>query len=194
MRVLRNHAACPFSFYLKAVLMITNEHWYLDAFQSSDKKRLTQCLQDRDIVQNTLNIPFPYTEKDAEEWILLKDAETAKNGQPVSFVIRNADGELIGAVGFNGLKIGQSHAGEIGYWLAKSYRGRGIATQAVQATCKIAFQNFGLVRIEGRVFESNLSSSRVLEKSGFNLEGLMRKSEKKDDKFIDVKLYALINE
>jgi RimJ/RimL family protein N-acetyltransferase len=51
-----------------------------------------------------------------------------------------------------------------------------------------------LIRITANVFAFNLGSARVLEKSGFQLEGFLRKHYKKDGKIFDGKLYAKIRE
>ena len=57
-----------------------------------------------------------------------------------------------------------------------------------------AFANFDLVRLFAIVFEWNPASARVLEKTGFTLEGRMRKSAAKDGHTIDEFLYALVRE
>jgi len=84
------------------------------------------------------------------------------------------------------------HRAEIGYWLAKPFWGQGIMSAVVGAICDFAFGDWKLVRITAHVFTSNEASSRVLEKNGFEYEGLLRKHHQKDGKFIDSKLYALV--
>jgi RimJ/RimL family protein N-acetyltransferase len=42
------------------------------------------------------------------------------------------------------------------------------------------------------VFDFNLASARVLEKNGFQFEGLLRKHLLKGTEFINCKLYALV--
>lgn len=66
-------------------------------------------------------------------------------------------------------------------------------TGVVRAACAFAIAEWKLVRITAHVFELNKASARVLEKSGFELEGLLRKHHQKDGKFLDSKLYALVN-
>ncbi len=54
------------------------------------------------------------------------------------------------------------------------------------------FEEFGLVKITAHVFPHNLASARVLEKSGFQQEGFLRKHFLKDGNFLDARLFALL--
>ena len=51
--------------------IIVNERIHLSEFRPSDKCALTELLNDRDIDDRTLRIPFPYTDADADEWLAL---------------------------------------------------------------------------------------------------------------------------
>ena len=105
---------------------MTQFDWFLDEIRLTDKEAFVTFFEEREIHENTLNIPFPYTEKDSEDWVKRKAKETKENGTPVVFAIRHRNGGLIGSVGFDGHHIGKSHAAELGYWLAKPYWGQGI--------------------------------------------------------------------
>jgi RimJ/RimL family protein N-acetyltransferase len=120
------------------------------------------------------------------------DRTTAAHGHPVHFAIRDVAGGLIGGCGFDELVC--EHRAEIGYWLAKPFWGQGIMTDVVRAACRFAQEKWKLVRITAHVFDFNTASCRVLEKSGFRFEGLLRKHHRKDGKFLDSRLYALVNE
>jgi ribosomal-protein-alanine N-acetyltransferase len=170
------------------------QDWFLDEYRPADTKAFLEYLQEQEIHENTLNIPWPYTENDAEKWIAIKAEETRRNGRVVAFVIRTREGHVIGAVGFDGLMLSRDHVGELGYWLAKPYWNLGIMTLAIKAVCKIAFEEWGLVRIQAQVFSTNPRSAHLLEKCGFVREGLLRRYLKKGNDYKDVNLYALINE
>lgn len=169
-----------------------DERLTLSEFLSTDKARLVEHLNDRDIYDRTLRVPQPYTEEDADRWLGLVAKATKREGQPIQWAIRNADDDVIGGCGFDGLRIGKTHRAEIAYWLAKPYWGRGIMTATVQRVCEHGFAEFGLVRIIAHVFEFNIGSARVLEKCGFELEGRLRKHFLKDGRYIDARLYALV--
>jgi len=168
-----------------------NDRLHLSEIRASDKSAFVKFLNDEDIYGNTLRIPYPYTADDAETFISIAAEATAKHGHPVHFAIREEDDQLIGGCGFDGLSYG--HRAEIGYWLAKPYWGQGIMTAVVQSACAFAFAEWKLVRITAHVFDFNKASARVLEKVGFEYEGLLRKHHKKDGKFIDSKLFALVS-
>jgi RimJ/RimL family protein N-acetyltransferase len=113
----------------------------------------------------------------------------ANGGQPVVWAIREETGRLIGGIGLDDLIIGQSHQAELGYWLAKPWRGHGLMTAVVEAVCWHAFENLGVTRLTAHVFWFNDASARVLEKCGFRQEGLS--TRQKEGRAIEAKLYAL---
>lgn len=169
-----------------------NERIHLSEFRSSDQAACVEHLQEKEIYDRTLRIPYPYTNADYREWLKIVERTTQQQGRRVTWAIRNADGLLIGGTGFDGFQLGKSHRAEIGYWLAKPYWGRGIMTAVVRGVCEFAFSEFGLEKITTHVFDSNIASARVLEKSGFVQEGFLRRHYLKDGQFFDAKLYGLL--
>lgn len=175
-----------------AMKIIVNEQVHLSEFCSSDKDALIAHLNDRDIYDRTLRLPFPYTDAAAEQWLALVGKITQQQGRPVQYAIRTADDALIGGCGFDGFQVGKSHRAEVGYWLAKPLWGQGIMTAVVGRVCQHAFEEFGLAKITAQVFSHNPGSGRVLEKCGFQEEGFLRKHFLKDDQFFDARLFALL--
>lgn len=169
-----------------------NENFHIDEFAQTDSQALIKYLNDLDIYNNTLAIPNPYTEKDAEWWLSHVAEQTKSIGRSVNWCIRNStDGELIGGIGYNEIDLGKNHVAEIGYWLAKPFWGKGIMSAAVQAVSDFGFEEFELYRITAGVFFENKRSARVLEKAGFNLEAERLKNRyRKDGKIFDGRLYA----
>ena len=68
--------------------IVVSDQVHLSEFRSSDKEALVLHLNDRDIYDRTLRIPFPYTEAAADEWLALYAKTTEKHGQPAHFAIR----------------------------------------------------------------------------------------------------------
>ena len=172
--------------------IVVNDQVHLSEFCSSDKDALREHLNDRDLYDRTLRIPFPYTDADADDWLALVAKITQQQGRPVHWAIRTDDDALIGGCGFDGFQVGKSHRAEVGYWLAKPFWGRGIMTAVVQRLCQHAFDEFGLVKITAHVFTHNPVSARVLEKCGFQQEGFLRKHFLKDSQFVDARVFALL--
>ena len=81
---------------------------------------------------------------------------------------------------------------EIGYWVGRTYWGRGIMTAAVRAVTTYAFTSLDLVRVFALPFTDNAASVRVLEKAGYMREGLLRSSAIKAGQVRDQYLYAAV--
>jgi len=102
------------------------------------------------------------------------------------------DGEAIGGVGFKqGTDIARLSL-EMGYWLGEPFWGRGFTSRAVGAASDWAFGNYKVVRIFATVFSHNVASMRVLEKSGFQQEGILRRSAIKNGVILDQVMYAKV--
>ena len=167
---------------------------YLSAIQPADKPALLEHLHSKEIHRNTLTIPHPYLETDADSWIQKRREHVEKVGKEVVFAVRDVAGKLIGVVGADTAEPGLTEKAEIGYWLAKPYWGQDIMTDAVRAYVEYAFGELKMLRLTAHVFVSNLASARVLEKNGFKLEGHLRKHFQKDGEWLDSLLYGLLKE
>jgi len=162
---------------------------FLSQIRTKDIGQLIKYLNDKEIFHNTLQIPFPYTKEDGEYFVKLCEKKKQKYGRLTDWAIRGKNKKLIGGCGFQMKYKRNLKKDEIGYWLARPYWNKGIITKVVNKLCEIGFNKMGLTRIEATVFIHNDASCRVLEKSGFSLEGVFRKSIKKGNNLIDSKLY-----
>jgi len=166
-----------------------NDNIFLSQIRSKDIEQLIMYLNDKEIFNNTLLIPFPYTKEDGEYFVNLCEKKRKKHGRFTDWAIRDKNKKLIGVGGFQMKYKRNSKKDEIGYWLARPFWNKGIMTKVVNKLCEIGFKKFGLTRIEATVFIHNNASCRVLEKAGFKLDGIFRKSVKKGNKLIDIKKY-----
>ena len=131
--------------------------------------------------------PHPYTRRDGIDYLNYVRSMDV----PMSFAIEYG-GEAVGGIGFKqGVDIARLSI-EIGYWLAEPFWGRGLTTRAVAATSEWAFDNYKVVRIFATAFSHNVASIRVLDKSGFQREGIMRRSAIKHGLILDQILYAKV--
>jgi ribosomal-protein-alanine N-acetyltransferase len=105
---------------------------------------------------------------------LIEDWQQAKKlGSRYDFgIFETHNKKLIGTVAL--YKFGASEKCVLGYSLDKGHYGKGYATQAVRLILEIAFKELGFHRVEAGVMPRNIGSARVLEKSGFVKEGLLR--------------------
>ena len=74
--------------------------------------------------------------------------------------------ELIGDTGLSEVE-GKPDETEIGYCIGQKYRGRGYATELLNAISDFAASRFGVRVIYGRVVHGNEASAKVLEKNGY---------------------------
>lgn len=83
---------------------------------------------------------------------------------------------------------------EIGYVLNRNYWNQGIMTEALQAIIAYDYQTLDLERIEMKHYKENIASGRVMQKNGFQKEGILRKKEAKNGVLFDVVYYSLLKE
>jgi ribosomal-protein-alanine N-acetyltransferase len=136
----------------------------LRAYTEDDVPALVATLNDREISRWT-RIPFPYTEEDAWEF-LRSTTETA------FAVINKRTGDLLGGIG---LRLPADGIGEVGYWVRREARGRGVATRALLLISRWALEDQKLVRVQLTAEPGNVASQRVAEKAGYTREGLLRR-------------------
>jgi ribosomal-protein-alanine N-acetyltransferase len=103
-----------------------------------------------------------------------------------------------GPVGWIGLTmISREHGlATIGYTIAEPFRGNGYATAAVKAVQPIAFapKQLDLARLEPVAAVDNIASRKVLERAGFELEGIARAYLVVNGERLDHARYALLRE
>lgn len=110
------------------------------------------------------------------------------------FIFADSDQALVGAITLSNVRRGVAEAGTLGYWIGQSHAGRGHATAAVRALVAHAFDELKLHRVEAACVPANLASRRVLEKSGFVLEGQARAYLKINGAWADHLLFGIVND
>jgi [ribosomal protein S5]-alanine N-acetyltransferase len=167
--------------------------FYLSPIQASDKAAYLEHFADPEIGRMLLAVPVPYTEADADRWIAHRLKNALKH--EIQFGIRVADGSLIGGIGLVEERSAAIYRGEIGYWLAREYRGRGLMPRAIRVFADYAFRKLQLHKLTATTYPFNPSSSRALEKAGFTFEGRMREHvrSRKGDEYFDSLVYGLVS-
>jgi RimJ/RimL family protein N-acetyltransferase len=95
------------------------------------------------------------------------------DGSCAGFAVRDEAAGACGFAGFVELEL-EARQGEIGYAVAPSARGRGVARGSLELVTRWGFDELALERIELRIDPSNSASIRVAERAGFRLEGVLR--------------------
>lgn len=110
------------------------------------------------------------------------------------FIFDAQDDTLVGAITLSNIRRGVADTGTLGYWVGQPYAGQGHASAAVRAMCRFAFETLQLHRIEAACVPINVASRRVLEKSGFRLEGRARAYLKINGAWADHLLFGLVSD
>jgi RimJ/RimL family protein N-acetyltransferase len=105
-------------------------------------------------------------------------------------IVDTRDGSILGGAALHHFDP-MRDAVEVGYWLFLEARGRGVATRVVRAIADHAFAH-GICRVEAHVRLENVASARVLERLGFQREGVRRRFLRHGDKRADATLFALL--
>ena len=137
-------------------------------------------------------LPTPYTREHVEKW--LSEEVFPNEGAQGLFRIIRVDGQCAGDVQIRCKEGAYRRDADLDYVLLDEYKGRGVMTEAVGRICAEAFGMLDLLRISARVYAPNIASRRVLEKNGFQLEGVMRRAVCKGDKVYDMLLYGRLRE
>ncbi|KEZ90623.1 GNAT family N-acetyltransferase [Lacrimispora celerecrescens] len=161
-------------------------------WQIEDAENLASVINNKKIQDNLRDgIPYPYTVEDAKEYIT--SMLSADKDETYTFAI-TVDDKAIGSIGVFRCNNIHFRSAEMGYYIAESYWGKGIGTNAVKQTCKYIFEHTDIIRIFAEPFAYNTASCHILEKAGFQCEGILRKNAVKNGVILDMKMYALIKE
>jgi RimJ/RimL family protein N-acetyltransferase len=126
----------------------------LRPWHPSDAPAIVECIAGDEEMATWLDrLPQPYTLADARFYIGMEGEE--------KFAVTEAEcGRVLGSIGLRW--DAPESAAEVGYWIRRDVRGRGLMTRAVAA------------RVFLRADHENVASCRVAEKAGFTREGVMR--------------------
>lgn len=160
-------------------------HWRIE-----DADQLAAIMNNRKIQDNLRDgLPYPYTTEDAKDFITAM-CEADKN-QTYAFAITVGD-QVVGSIGAFRQSNIHSRTAESGYYVAEPYWGKGIATEAMKQLCHYIFENTNIVRLFAEPFAHNIASCRILEKCGFECEGVLRKNAEKNGVIVDMKMYSIV--
>jgi ribosomal-protein-alanine N-acetyltransferase len=135
------------------------------------------------------HFPFPYTREAGIDWISFN----LSIHPPLHYAIV-VNSLLAGGAGLIPKTDVNRKSVEIGYWLGESFWGKGIATIAVKQLTDYILSNLDVVRITAEVFSNNPASMKVLEKSGYFLEGIQQQAVFKHNELLDAHLWVKLRE
>jgi RimJ/RimL family protein N-acetyltransferase len=131
---------------------------------AQDADAITAAAQDPEIPRWT-RVPVPYRRADALSWVAGAELELDA-GVTIGWLAVDHYDRLLASISVMEIDR-EARTGEIGYWVAREARGRGVATRAVRLVRDWAAAELGLSTIEIEVHEDNLASQAVARAAGF---------------------------
>ena len=137
-------------------------------------------------------VPAAYTIDHAIDFVR-SDPFSFAERREFRFVVDYGNGDDVkfaGVISLHTINI-KNHTAEIGYWLEKSMRGKGIGTIAAKMITDYGFRTLGFRRIDGLADVDNTASQKLLTSAGYQKEGILRNKVTRDDgRQIDMALFA----
>ena len=135
-------------------------------------RSVTAVIEDP-LVQRFTRVPTPPPADFAATW-LERYEHGRREGTREVFAIEDAvDSTFLGLAVLPRIER-ESATAEIGYMVASSARGRGVATAAVRELAAWCFAELGLERLELLISAVNEASKKVAQRCGFTYEGTLR--------------------
>jgi RimJ/RimL family protein N-acetyltransferase len=156
-----------------------------------DVPAVTAACQDPEISRWTV-VPQEYTDQEATEFIATRESDRLAGRELALAVVDDGDA-LLGAIGMSNFDW-PDHRGEIGYWMAREARGRGLGTRAVRLLSRWAIDSLELERVELLANPANEASQALAERAGFTREGLLRRYRTRHGVREDLVMFSLLPE
>ena len=151
---------------MKTEKLFETEHLIVRKFRDEDAQKLYENHLDEEVRKW-----FPnecYADQEEAQDAIRFYVDCIDNGH-LPFVLGaelKATGELIGDTGISEVD-GKPDETEVGYCIGREYRGKGYATELLNAVSSYVASRFGIRVIFGRVVHGNEASAKVLEKNGY---------------------------
>lgn len=179
--------------YILQIMIQVNQNIFLSPLKMSDAFVINEYMGDKEISENTLVIPFPYSLSDANSWLEDNLIEEEETGVRKNYAIRNKEGLLMGVIGAHFNYGQQSDKSEFGYWLAKQFWNKGIMTVVIDTFCELMKEKHNLKTLEAHVFDFNPTSMHILTKNGFiRTEGKVNRTKRDGREVSAIRFYKLL--
>ncbi|MFB7654653.1 MULTISPECIES: GNAT family N-acetyltransferase [unclassified Streptomyces] len=149
---------------------LTTERLVLRTVGPQDNDAVYAACQDPD-VQRWTPVPSPYLPEHARGFTEQLVPDGWANASMFNFGVFLPAGDLVGMIGVRMISLG---VGELGFWSAKEFRGRGYITEAALAVARWSFTERAIDRLEWRAEVGNTASRAVADRAGFTMEGTLR--------------------
>jgi ribosomal-protein-alanine N-acetyltransferase len=115
-----------------------------------------------------------------------------RSGTCVPFVIE-ADGHVVGRITLSGVVRGPFQSAAVGYWVAATAAGRGVASRALGLIIERAFGELRLHRLQAETTLTNDASAHILVRAGFEQYGVAPDYLRIAGRWQDHRVFQLLN-
>lgn len=162
----------------------------LGIIRSSDIPNIVENANNKNIADNTLNLPHPYSTENAMVWKDMQQQGFQSKQNSIFAIFLKETDKFIGGIG---LHVDSIHnKAEMGYWIGEPYWNKGFATEAGKEILKYGFNVLQLNKIYATHFLSNKASEKVLINLEMKKEAELQHHYCKNGKYIDVRQYCLL--
>ena len=165
-------------------IIINTERLTLKKIEKKDLKILVNHLNNWNVVQWLVNVPYPYTLIDAEIWL----DKSSKEELALNIYLK---GILIGGITID--KRTSNNTPVLGYWIGEDYWGKGYAIEACNSLISYFFSNHtGNILYASHMFK-NEKSKKILLNLGFQKVGIGKVFSLSKNKEVEDVNYELVN-
>jgi ribosomal-protein-alanine N-acetyltransferase len=143
-------------------------HVAIRPFIAADSAQVQILLSDARVAQAAGNIPYPYPQYGAKNWITSHGAQHRSGTAIIRAIICLEDDQCIGAISIDQISRGLNASGNLGYWVGVPYWNKGYCVQAGRLMLDLAAREYAMARLVAAHRIANAASGRVLEKLGFS--------------------------
>ena len=148
---------------------IETERLLLRPWRIEDVGDVVEGLNNLNVSKWLANVPFPYTEEDAKNFI----NKTTDSDSYYFAIVLKEENKVIGGTLLGSINYVHGTAGG-GIWLNENYHGNGYGREAFGARVKFAFEELGLRKLENGYFKGNEKSHKMQLSLGYKDEGIRR--------------------
>ena len=139
-------------------IIIQTERLNLKKIEQKDLNQLIKNLNNWNIVQWLVNVPYPYTINDAKNWI----DKSIKEELTLNIYLNNT---LIGGITIDSRL--EDNKNLLGYWLSENHWGKGFALESSKSIISYFFSNYSEKKIIASHMIGNEKSKKILISLGF---------------------------
>ncbi len=173
---------------VNTMIELQTERLILRPFYLSDAKEVQALAGHSKIADVTLNVPHPYLDGMAEDWIGSHKKNWESKQAYIFAITSSHGGKLVGCVSL--IKRSEKEA-EVAYWVGVPYWGLGYCTEAAKGIIKFAFEQLDLERVMGLHLTRNPASGRVMLKVGMLHDGQFDRKVEKNEKLESLEVYSI---